>query len=128
MGRATLAVITGFVVWTAIWLGSNAALRAISPAAYAEDGSTNDAAMLMGILGVAVLACVVSGYLTASIAKGRSVASAVALGGVLLGVGVMVQMQYWNVMPLWYHITFLTALLPLTLVGGLLAGKRSDPS
>lgn len=125
MGRPILAVVAGFVTWTVIWLGSNAAIKSAMPDAYLEDGATSDTPILVGTLGVAILACLVSGYLTATILKRRSITVAAILGVVLLGVGVMVQAQYWNVMPMWYHLGFLFALLPFTVLGGLLRKRNA---
>ncbi len=30
----------------------------------------------------------------------------------------------WNLMPVWYHLTFLTLIVPVVVIGGRLAGKR----
>ncbi|MFK5956528.1 MAG: hypothetical protein QM477_08805 [Planctomycetota bacterium] len=36
---------------------------------------------------------------------------------VLLGSGILAQASYWSVMPLWYHVSFLAALLPVCMIG-----------
>jgi hypothetical protein len=39
------------------------------------------------------------------------------LGVVLAGVGAFVQSRVWKLMPLWYHLSFLLLLVPVTLAG-----------
>jgi hypothetical protein len=51
-----------------------------------------------------------------------------SLAAVLLLVGIFVEIQYWNVMPVWYHLIFLAVLVPATLWGGRIAGRALDPA
>ncbi len=120
MGRIILSVVIGFVLWTALWLGSNAALQASIPNAFEESGTTSNSLILVGILGIAILVSLVSGYVTTIVAAKRSMTPTVVLGFALVAVGIFVQVQYWNVMPIWYHMSFLAALLPCSLIGGLM--------
>lgn len=124
MLRAIGAIAAGFVVWTVLFLGSNALLTLITPDSFNPDGSTDSAALLVLVLILSIVYSVVSGWLTARIASAKAFGSSVALGIVLLVVGIGVQMQYWEVMPLWYHLLFLGALLPAVLVGYRLAVNR----
>ncbi|GJM26564.1 MAG: hypothetical protein DHS20C16_29790 [Phycisphaerae bacterium] len=120
MGRYILSVVIGFIIWTALWLGSNAALQASMPNAFEASGTTSNTSILVGILGIAILVSLVSGYITMIVAAGKSMTPVAVLGVVLLAVGVFVQMQYWNIMPIWYHLSFLAALLPCSVIGGLM--------
>jgi hypothetical protein len=120
MGRYILSVVIGFVIWTALWLGSNAALQALMPNAFETTGATSNEFILVGILGIAILVSLVSGYITMIVAAGKSMTPVAVLGVVLLAVGVFVQIQYWNIMPIWYHFSFLAALLPCSVIGGLI--------
>ena len=47
MVRNILAVLAGFVAWTVLWLASNAAVAAVVPSAFGEDGSTDSAGILV---------------------------------------------------------------------------------
>ena len=60
---------------------------------------------------------VISGFLAASIAKENMITAAL-LAVVLLIVGVIMHFLAWNYLPLWYHLLFLTMLIPMTLLGG----------
>ncbi|HNO79236.1 MAG TPA: hypothetical protein PKN33_14385 [Phycisphaerae bacterium] len=120
MARYISSVVVGFILWTALWLGSNAALQASMPGAFETSGATSNSFVLVGILGIAILVSLVSGYVTMIIAAGKSMTPVAILGIALLAVGIFVQMQYWNVMPIWYHLSFLTALLPCSIIGGMI--------
>lgn len=124
MLRAIGAIVAGFVVWTIFFLGGNALLTLITPDSFNPDGSTDRAGLLILILALSVVYSVVSGWLTARIARDNAFVSSVALGILLLVVGIFAQLQYWEVMPLWYHLTFLGALVPAVLVGYRMAARR----
>jgi len=117
--KSIMAVVIGFVVWTAMFLGSNSAVSMVMPASFDEDGSTDSVAVLLLILSLSIVASIVSGGLTAQGAKAAAGGASLALGILLLAVGIFVQLQFWEQMPLWYHLTFLGALIP-----GVLAGAR----
>jgi hypothetical protein len=117
MLRAIGAIAAGFIVWTVLFLGSNALLTLITPDSFNPDGSTDSAALLALVLVLSIVSSIVSGWVTARIARVHAFGSSVALGVLLLVVGIGVQLQSWEAMPLWYHLLFLGALLPAVLVG-----------
>lgn len=123
MGRSVVAVVVGFVVWTVVWLGSNAAAAGLMPGRFDESGATRDPGALGGLLAVSVVASVLAGVVCALIARRRAVGHALVLGGVLLVVGIGVQAGYWDSMPLWYHLVFLGLLVPATVAGGVVGGR-----
>lgn len=118
MLRTTIAIIAGFILWSVLWLGGNSLLRLLFPAALREDGQVSSSGLLILLLGLAVVASVGAGYIAMLIAQATVIRSALILGLVLLLVGIGVQSQYWSVLPLWYHVSFLVLLLPATLLGG----------
>lgn len=120
--RKVAAVIVGFVVWSALWVGGNQALISAMPEHYAEDGSTSNTGVLLGVLGLSVVLSILAGYLTAMVGKASVARLALVLGVVLLAVGLPVQLGYWDVMPIWYHLSFLALLIPACLVGARLRG------
>jgi len=115
--RNILSVLAGFAAWTVLWLASNAALVAAVPAAFREDGSTESVGVLILVLVLSVVFSVGAGYLTATLAEGSSMKYPAVLGVVLLAVGLFVQLQSWDVMPVWYHVFFLALLVPGVLLG-----------
>lgn len=119
-----LYALAGFVLWTVLWLGSNAGVAAALPDAYADDGSTSSTGILLLLLVLSAVFSVVSGWLAVRITKGSSTQPATILGVLLLLVGIAVQAGYWNVMPIWYHLIFLALLFPAAVFGGRLAAKQ----
>ncbi|MCB0063410.1 MAG: hypothetical protein KDE19_14915 [Caldilineaceae bacterium] len=118
MIRLGLAVIAGFVLWSALWLGGSALVRAFFADAVAGDGSVSDRRLLLLLLLLALIASIGAGYLALLVAQATGLRAAWILGVLLLVVGIGVQSQYWAVLPLWYHLNFLILLLPATLLGG----------
>ncbi len=117
MTRIVLAVFAGFTVWSVLWLGANASSVALAPDSYNEDGSTDSAFLLLLFLILSIVFSIGSGFLTAALARTPSLTPTWVLGGLLLAVGVFVEIQYWEIMPLWFHIPFLALLIPGVMVG-----------
>ena len=117
MIRNILSVLAGFAVWTVLWLASNAAIAAALPSAFGEDGATDNAAILVLFLVLSVVFSVVAGYLCVRLAREKPMRLALILGVLLLTVGIFVQIQFWDVMPVWYHLIFLALLIPGVLLG-----------
>lgn len=118
MLRSILAVIVGFVVWSVLWVGSDAVLSAVS-ADYAEGlKNFSTSILLIGIVR-SVIISIIAGYVTAFIAGNQAKVLAVfALGVLLLVFGILVQASVWNQIPIWYHLVFLALLIPMSLLGG----------
>lgn len=117
MKKPAIAVVIGFVVWTLMFLGSNSAITMVTPTSFNPDGSTDSVAILLLILALSMVASVVSGGLTAQRAGDSARGASIALGLLLLAVGIFVQAGFWEQMPLWYHVIFLGALVPATMAG-----------
>ena len=117
MIRIVLAVFAGFTLWSVLWLGSNSLSVALAPDSYNEDGSTDSAFLLLVFLILSFVFSIGSGFLIAALARTRSLTPTWVLGGLLLAVGVFFQIQYWEILPLWFHIPFLALLIPGVLVG-----------
>lgn len=113
--RTALGVIAGFIVWSVLWLGTNALLRGagmLPPTPTEPVGAT---APLVTLLIASVLCSIVAGYTAARVAHVQ--AAGPILGAILLLVGIAVQMKFWNLAPAWYSIAFLVLLLPMAVAG-----------
>jgi len=117
--RKILAVIAGYAIWSVLWLGSNASAQAVSPGSFGEDGSVSSGLLLV-FLALSVVISLLAGWITTALAtRDRSARGpAVWCGVLLLATGIPIQLAYWTVIPLWYHLPFLAFLLPATLLGG----------
>lgn len=135
MLRIILAIIIGFIVWSVLWVGTDVVLSLISQNWYgkaftdfqaAVDNKTPytiDSVILIVSLIRSVIFSVISGFITALIAK-ENTKSTLGLGILLLLFGIFVQSVYWNYIPLWYHLLFLGLLIPMTILGGKLKGQK----
>ena len=128
MVRIILGAIAGFIVWSILWVGSDAIFSAIS----ADWGKTStdfrdavanntpytlSSTVLIALLIKSFIVSIISGYIAALIA-GENTKSTVGAGVLLLLFGIFIQATHWNHMPLWYHIPFLILLIPMTILGG----------
>lgn len=125
MLRSIGSIATGFAAWTLSFLGSNALLELLIPATIAVEGPANTTGVLVLILGLSIVFSIFAGWLTFRVDRVRALGSSLILGALLLVVGIAVQWQHWHVLPLWYHLSFLGALVPGVLVGYRLAVTRS---
>lgn len=129
MLRIILGVIAGFVAWSILWVGSDQALRALSPDWYgahqrAFEGAINvktaftaDSMILLMHLFRAAIITIIAGFVAALLATENRKAP-LALGILLLVVGIMFEAMVWSYIPIWYHLVFLAILIPFTLLGG----------
>jgi hypothetical protein len=82
--------------------------------------------MLLTRLAIGAVATVAAGLVTAAIAR-RSMRATLATGLLLLLMFIPNHISLWPRFPVWYHLTFLSSLLPLTRLGGMLIGRRPSP-
>lgn len=129
MVRVILGVVAGFVVWSILWVGSDQVLinaskgwygahqSAMETAVYNGGPFTADTTIMLIRLVISIVASIMAGFIASFIALGNARAT-LALGVVLLIVGIAVQAMLWNVQPVWFHVIFLILLVPLTILGG----------
>ncbi len=118
MGKIVIGVIAGFIVWTILWLGSDAVIAGVAPnLAPSADLSNIPSSYLIIKLVLSFVFSIAAGYVAAMLAKENS-KSTLYLGVLLLLVGIFFEAAAWNQIPLWYHITFLLLLIPMTILGG----------
>ncbi len=124
MLRIFLGVTVGFVVWSILWVGVDAILRAVWTS-YDESvkAMTFSSSMLIVPLVLSAVVSIISGFVAALISRENSKSSLI-LGILLLIVGIFVQMSVWDKIPLWYHLTFLILLIPMTILGGKLRTEK----
>lgn len=118
MLKIITGVITGFIVWSILWVAGDAVLRAVWTG-YDESvkAMSFSSATLVVPLILSAVVSVISGFTAALISKENS-KSPLILGIVLLIVGIFVQMGVWDKISLWYHLMFWILLVPMTLLGG----------
>jgi hypothetical protein len=130
--KTVAAVIVGLVTWILVATIVNFLLRAWWPHYHEAETAFNfPLGMKLARLALGALASVCSGFVAAWIANGRRPA-AIALGILLLVLFIPNHYLLWEKFPVWYHLTFLASLFPLTLLGAMLKlpggrGRRVTP-
>jgi hypothetical protein len=134
MAKRILGVVAGLAVWVAVVTLAGLIMRgAWREYASVADAMTFTLPMMMARLSIGVLATIAAGALAACVA--RSTRSALTTGLVLLVLFVPQHIMLWTKFPVWYHLTFLLSLVPVTYLGGKLASRwhtvaprRSEPT
>ena len=123
MLRNILAIIAGLVSWVLVVTVLNWMLRATLPGySEAEPAMSFSLGMQLARLLIAALSSITAGIIVRAIAPSAHWAPWI-LGGVLVAVFVPVHWQLWQKFPLWYHLTFLVTLIPLTVLGASLSSR-----
>jgi hypothetical protein len=129
MMRLILAMFAGILAWILVaWLLNSALRFALPGYAAAEPEKTFTLAMQVARIVMGALASLAGGAAAGWI--DRPVGPSVwILAIVLLAAFIPMHVALWPLFPLWYHLTFLLSLAPLTLLGSLFVHKRApEPS
>ena len=126
MVRGIASVVAGLCAWTVVATAANLLLRLAWPGyVAAEPSMTFTLGMLVARLATGALASVVGGFSAAWIAKGSGTPVKV-LAGLLLLIFIPIHYRLWDKFPIWYHLTFLASLIPLTFLGAIWKAKAAQ--
>ncbi|MEE8106046.1 MAG: hypothetical protein V3T86_10975 [Planctomycetota bacterium] len=120
MKRTILGSIVGYAVWTVLWLVGGMGLAAIFPSehdVFTAGGSYDATNPLLASLVLSIAASFLAGASARRVDSKVGSRAAVFAALLLLLTGVGIQASVWNRMPLWYHVSFLVLIVPITLVG-----------
>ncbi len=121
MMRGLAGVVIGLIAWFLAATVVNRVLRLAWPGyTQAEVTLQFTLGMMVARLAMGAVSSVAGGAAAARLARGNSIALT-ALGIVLVGMFLPVHFSLWDRFPVWYHLTFLVSLLPLTLLGARLS-------
>ena len=124
MLRSILSVVAAIAVWGVLWVSVNLGIAGAMPTRFDENGITSDPALLVLFIAISAVLCVLAGWLCASIAKHSLMKHVFVLALIQLTIGIFVQASGWDLMPLWYHVTFLALVVPMHLVGGWIRARE----
>src|SRR6478752_6137630 len=114
------AVFAALVTWIVVATVLNLALRALWPHYHEAEIAFNFTfAMKLARLVLGAISSLGAGFVAAWIGRGRMKAATLT-GIVLLGLFIANHYLLWSKFPVWYHLTFLVSLVPLTLLGAAL--------
>jgi hypothetical protein len=124
MSKKILGVVGGLIVWMIVVMVVGETMRRSWPAyANVADAMTFTLPMMIARLSIGALATLAAGLVTALIVPQSTMAK--LMPGVLLLLAFIPQhIMLWDKFPIWYHLTFLLSLVPLTWVGGALASTN----
>lgn len=120
MSKKILGVVGGLIVWMIVVMVVGETMRRSWPAyANVADAMTFTLPMMIARLSIGALATLAAGLVTALVVPQSTMAK--LMPGVLLLIAFIPQhIMLWDKFPIWYHLTFLLSLVPLTWVGGAL--------
>ena len=127
MAKNILGVVAGLVVWVIVATLVGGVMRASWPAyASVATAMTFTLPMMLARLSIGALATITMGMVTAAVAQ--SVVARVMPGVLMLVAFIPQHMMLWEKFPVWYHLTFLLSLVPLTYAGGRIADRMRQSS
>ena len=116
------AVAAALATWILVATILNLPMRIAWPHYHAAEAVFNfTLAMKLARLALGALSSLAAGFVAAWIGKGRT-RPAMLTGVILLGLFIPDHYLLWSKFPVWYHLTFLVSIVPLTLLGA--AGYR----
>jgi hypothetical protein len=118
MAKGILGVVAGLLTFMAVVTVAGIIMRGAWPDyARVADAMTFTLPMMIARLTIGALGTIAAGLVTAAIAK-RSTLVRLAPGLLLLLAFIPQHIMLWEKFPVWYHLTFLLSLVPLTYLGG----------
>ena len=123
MWRMILAVVLAPVFWGMLQVPGNLLLLKLFPGALGADAKPMTYLLLA--LGFSFRYGLFAGYCSAWIAGAEAVKTGIGAGVVLLAVGIAVQAGFWDQLRLWWHLCFLTAIVPIAVLGARLRNSGS---
>lgn len=124
MGRTIGAIFAGLATWVVVASLLSLTARFGWPGyAEAEPNRHYDMAMLIARLMSGAVATLVAGAVVGRLAGNGSKALPVA-AFLIFAVSLADHVRIWDQYPAWYHLVYLGYLIPLTLLGGRLVGRR----
>jgi hypothetical protein len=117
MLKTVAGIVAGLIVWLVVATIVNLGFRAFWPAyAQVESAMNFTLGMQLARLALGALSSLCAGFVAARITRGSGKAVTV-LGIVLIVLFIPIHYRVWDKFPLWYHLTFLVSLYPLSVLG-----------
>jgi hypothetical protein len=124
MARGALGVVVGLIVWVGVVTAAGLVMRATWPAyASVAAAMTFTLPMMIARLAIGAVATLIMGFVAAAVTR-QSLLASVLPGVILLVAFIPEHVMLWEKFPVWYHLTFLLSLVPLTFLGWKIAASR----
>lgn len=90
---------------------------AAAPGTLTEDWATDSAGVMILLVVIALLVSVLSGFVTAKIARNSPMKAGWMLAILLMIVALAVEIEGWEKTAVWYHVALFAVLIPGVLIG-----------
>jgi hypothetical protein len=125
--RIIPGIIAGIAAWIlAVSLLDRGLRLGLSGYAVAEPDMTFTLPMMVARLTIGALASLIAGAVAGWIDR-RTGPAVWIVGVMLLAAFIPRHVAIWHMLPVWYHLTFLVTLVPLMVLGSLLARASAPP-
>ncbi len=119
------AVLAGAVFWAVLWnIGMLVSMSAF-PEDLQDGMPITNTGILLGFVTFSVLLSFGAGFITGWLGKVKAMLAVGILSALQMSLGLFFQISYWSLMPIWYHLSFLGLIIPITVWGGFTGARRS---
>lgn len=125
MLRSIGAIIGGYVAYLILSIIGGVILTLSFPGAVNQGVLNPTAGFLVGSLIFSVIFAIIGGYITASIAQSAEITHALALGGVMVLLGVISLVIGSSPQPIWAQVVGLILPIPSVYLGGRMRSRRA---
>ncbi len=125
MLRAVFGVIAGYAIWSIMWIAASALIFKEAAEVVGRGEPYMKSGPYVGLLATSIACSLAAGAVCAAIARTKATPAAIVTGVLLLLTGIGVQAGVWTAMPVWYHLSFLVLLVPVTLAGARLVPQKA---
>jgi hypothetical protein len=115
------------LLWGLLWTGTGGATRMLWSEHLDPASRLDHPGILSGFLVVSIVLSVAVGALAGRLGGPDARRTLAGLALLQLAIGIGVQTSAWHLLPLWYHLAFLAAIVPATLAGGGLVLRSARP-
>jgi len=123
--RIILAVLVGWLLYGIVWNVVGLAFAALFPAFVVGEPLTDMVTLIIYLI-ASVPVSILAGFAGARVGAAHAATAVKALAIVNLITGVAVEVMYWDLLPIWWHILFILFIVPATLYGGNLVKPKSN--
>ncbi len=115
--RSILAVLSAPVVFGVFCVPLVGVLMSMNVDLQNDMGGTYDVALTLQVEALQIIILLIIGFIVAAIAPSKPMVHATVAVVLMLGIGVSVQLSFWESMLVWHHFVFFASI-----VGGLYLG------
>ena len=123
-GRVVVAVVAGAAVWAVLWIAGTRATQLMFPELAAANQPLTHTGVLWSYIVYGSLLSLLAGYTTALAAGNHATIAVRVLAVLQLTLGIIAEVSYWSLTPVWYHVVFLALVVPVTIYGGMLRMRQ----